>query len=115
MKLIIAGSRDLEVTIGFIRGALDTLNIKPTEIISGVAQGIDTCGENFALTEDILISQFPADWNAHGKAAGHIRNKEMAHYADALLLIWDGESKGSANMKQNMLSLGKPIYEIILK
>jgi hypothetical protein len=39
----------------------------------------------------------------------------MAEYADALLLIWNGESRGSANMKENMVKLGKPVYEVILK
>jgi hypothetical protein len=39
----------------------------------------------------------------------------MADYADALLLIWDGESKGSANMKKNMEKQNKKVYEVILK
>ena len=26
------------------------------------------------------------------------RNKEMARYADALIVFWDGESKGRTNM-----------------
>jgi len=59
--------------------------------------------------------EFPADWDTHGRAAGPIRNKQMAEYGDALLLIWDGESRGSANMKSNMKKLGKPVYEIIIK
>jgi hypothetical protein len=39
----------------------------------------------------------------------------MAEEGDALLLIWDGESKGSANMKKEMLFKKKPIYEVILR
>jgi hypothetical protein len=39
----------------------------------------------------------------------------MAEYADALLLIWDGKSRGSLNMKQQMLKLEKPVYEVIVK
>ena len=50
----------------------------------------------------------------NGKAAGHVRNKKMAEYGDALLLIWDGKSKGSANMKKEMQKLNKPIYEVTL-
>lgn len=61
------------------------------------------------------ITSFPADWGSRGLAAGPIRNKEMAEYADALLLIWDGESKGSASMKNEMELQKKPIYEIIIK
>jgi hypothetical protein len=39
----------------------------------------------------------------------------MAEYADALLLIWDGSSRGSANMRQQMERRGKPVYEVILR
>lgn len=86
-----------------------------TEIVSGGAKGIDSVGEEFANDSHILVNRFDADWEKHGKAAGPIRNKKMAEYADALLLIWDGKSKGSANMKKEMLLLNKPIYEVILK
>lgn len=41
---------------------------------------------------------FPADWDTHKRAAGMIRNSEMAKYADALILFWDGKSPGSKNM-----------------
>jgi hypothetical protein len=41
---------------------------------------------------------FPAKWDKYGKAAGPLRNREMAAYADALILVWDGKSRGSANM-----------------
>ena len=40
----------------------------------------------------------PADWDKHGKAAGPIRNAEMAEVADALIAFWDGQSRGTANM-----------------
>jgi hypothetical protein len=39
----------------------------------------------------------------------------MAEEGDELLIIWDGESKGSANMKSQMLLLKKPVHEIILR
>lgn len=40
----------------------------------------------------------PADWDGKGKAAGYIRNAEMADYADALIAFWDDESRGTGNM-----------------
>jgi hypothetical protein len=86
-----------------------------SEIVEGGAKGIDACGKAFANKYEFTHKLFPADWDKHGKAAGHIRNKQMAEYADALLLIWDGESRGSANMKSQMEKLKKPVYEIILK
>lgn len=117
MRLIIAGSRTLKVPYDLVDLLVEQFSLSPTEIVSGGAKGIDKCAEEYGdYLQGIATKKvFPADWNAHGKAAGPIRNKQMAEYADALLLIWDGTSVGSANMKYNMAKLGKPIYEVILK
>lgn len=124
MKLIIAGSRTLDIDASCGVSLHNLTNI--TEVVCGMAKGVDLAGKYFAendwkqdypLCSDykIPVAEFPADWDKHGKSAGHIRNAEMAKYADALLLIWDGESRGSANMKAQMERLGKPVYEVIIK
>ncbi len=118
MKLIIAGSRTLSFDLIAIQNFIDNLipmDIEINEIVCGMTRGIDISGLQYAEFQSISVTKFPADWDLHGKSAGPKRNKEMAEYADALLLIWDGESKGSANMKKNMLDLKKPVYEVILK
>ena len=50
---------------------------KITEIISGGARGADTCAIVWAEKAKVKCSVYYADWDKHGKAAGHIRNKEM--------------------------------------
>lgn len=117
MKLIIAGSRHFNFSHEFLEILINKMigPFHPDEIVSGGATGIDSSGEDLADRKNITLKRFPADWDKHGKAAGPIRNKEMVEYADALILIWDGESRGSANMKQEMLKLDKPVYEVILK
>lgn len=117
MKLIIAGGRDLVFRSSAIADVVRNFNLekKITEIVSGGANGIDFFGGIYAEAFQIPLKTFHADWETFGKAAGPIRNKQMAEYADALLLIWDGKSKGSANMKKQMQVSGKPIYEVILK
>ena len=119
MKLIIAGGRDFTyISTPMIDSFLEAHNMywrNIEQVVSGGASGVDTAGENFANAVDIEIERFPADWNTHGKAAGPIRNRQMAEYADALLLIWDGESRGSASMKNEMVKLKKPVYEIIIR
>jgi hypothetical protein len=40
----------------------------------------------------------PANWDEFGKSAGYIRNAEMAKYADACVIFWDGISKGTKHM-----------------
>lgn len=117
MKLIIAGSRSIDLHTAF--AAIDDIapriaqDIEVTEIVSGTARGVDQAGESYAKYSGIPIKRFPADWDQYGRGAGHIRNAAMADYADALLLIWDGSSKGSANMKQNMIKMNKTVYEVI--
>lgn len=116
MRLIIAGSRTIRLSEDQICTYLNSHNIQEvTEVVCGMAFGVDDSGKQWADNYSIPVAPFPANWDKHGKSAGHIRNKEMAEHAEALLLIWDGESRGSKNMKETMLKLGKPVYEVILR
>lgn len=127
-KVIIAGSRDITLAPFAISeiirlagyetsSTLAEIDDKPviTEVVCGKARGIDTSGEEWAHTAGVHVMEFPANWGFHGKAAGPIRNKEMADYADDLVLIWNGRSTGSGSMKSIMLGVGKPVYEVIIK
>lgn len=119
MKLIIAGSRHFDESliasvIEFYFKLEGVKLPKVTEVISGKARGVDTAGEYWASTQNIPVAEYPANWEKYGKMAGHKRNQCMAHYGDALLVIWDGYSKGSSNMKSHMIKKNKPVYEIII-
>ena len=97
MKVIIAGGRNI-TDYELVWHAIDAAGFEITEVVSGAARGVDELGEQYALEYDLPVRRFPADWNAHGKMAGPLRNGAMAQYADALILIWDGASRGSASM-----------------
>lgn len=108
MKVIIAGSR----TIGSSKKAfplIDKTQFDITEVVSGTAHGIDMVGEDWAEQHNIPIKYFPASWMQYGKSAGVIRNKDMAEYADAAIIIWDGTSRGAKHMLDTMNSMGKPV------
>jgi len=127
MKLIIAGSRGA-TTYDLIIKAMKYFNLHGDdidEVVSGTAKGADTLGEEWAANNDIKVKQFPAEWsnlnakpcsireNQYGKynaMAGLNRNKEMAVYADCLLAIWDGESRGTLNMIETMENMGKTVH-----
>lgn len=120
VKLIIAGSRNITNGPAIrlrIANLLRDLELEDhvEEIVSGTARGPDQIGESYALLRDIPVKKMPADWNAHGKAAGPIRNREMAEYADMAIVFWDGESRGSLNMITEMSKVHKPCMVIIIK
>lgn len=119
MKIIIAGSRNITqknkvfASIFYGLASFVTENINPLknlEIVSGCCRGVDKIGEEFADFFKIQKRLFPADWDKYGKRAGYIRNTEMANYADALIAIWDGESKGTKMMINIAKEKGLKIY-----
>ena len=86
IKLIIAGGRNYMFSREDIE-KLDALVGKVSEVISGGCAGADLEGEDWAATHNLPVKHFYADWKEHGKAAGPIRNREMAKYADAVALF----------------------------
>lgn len=109
MRTIIAGSRNINV-YELVLDAIRCSNIEISEVICGEAKGIDILGKRYAEENGIPTKSFPADWNTHGRAAGPIRNKQMAEYGEALIAIWDGKSKGTKNMINVATSLGLRVY-----
>lgn len=112
MKLIIAGTRDFD-DYEKMRKEVDAFlkkhQVDAPEIVSGGAKGADALGERYAREKGYAINRFPAKWNLFGKAAGPIRNEKMARYADACIVFWDGESRGT----RSMIALSKE-YELEL-
>lgn len=119
MKLVVAGSRHLKINYEKVADAIHffsphlSLNNQHLEIVSGgCPTGPDWGAKELTFVYGLPYKEFPAEWDKYGNRAGPIRNKKMAVYGDALLLIWDGESRGSKSMKEEMLALKKPVYEI---
>lgn len=109
MKVIIAGSREGFV-LGDVLDAYEQSGFIATEIVSGGARGVDRLGELLAYQKSIQVKQFIPDWDGFGKKAGHVRNREMGDYADALIALWDGESKGTKGMIEYAEKKGLQVY-----
>ena len=115
MKVIIAGSRNFN-NYNKLKEFCDKVlvNQNDIEIISGTAEGADKLGERYAKEKGYTLTEFPAKWKdltakpcfvkydknkePYNVLAGLNRNEEMAKYADALIIFWDGRSSGSKNM-----------------
>ena len=109
MRVIIAGGRDV-TDYSYVLDAVNESKFDITTVVSGGASGVDSLGERYAKENKIKLEIFPADWNKHGKAAGPIRNREMANTADALIAIWDGISRGTKNMIETAQNKKLTVY-----
>lgn len=109
MRTIIAGSREVTDYALVLEAACNS-GFKITEIVSGGARGVDRLGEQLGEEFSIPIIRFIPDWAKYGNGAGHLRNTEMAEYAQALIAIWDGYSPGTKNMINTAKRLGLKVY-----
>ena len=100
MKVIIAGSRNFTDYKKLCKICNHILQDQTDiEIVSGAYyKGADKLGEEYAKETGYKLTKFPADWKRFGRAAGPLRNEQMANYADALIAFWDGKSKGTKHM-----------------
>lgn len=79
----------------------------------GAARGVDTSFESAALAWEIGTLAHPADWNAHGKAAGPIRNSEMVKAGADLAIAFHRDlasSRGTRDCVKKCLKAGIPTY-----
>ncbi len=115
MKLIIAGSREIQLSVDeldtLIKKHFNMLQIE--EVVSGCAKGVDTTGIHWAIKHNIKIKKFTPNWS-FGKAAGHIRNRQMGDYADQSIVVYNG-SKGSQGMIDYMEKIKKPCVVIKIR
>lgn len=114
MKVIVAGSRTItsQEVVGNAMRLFEEEIDHIDEVVSGHAVGVDSTGEYLAELEELPIKVFPADWERHGRAAGIVRNEEMACYADGLVAVWDGKSQGTIDMVNRMMRKHKPVLVI---
>jgi hypothetical protein len=109
MKTIIAGSRTI-TDPSILRRAISESGFKITEVVCGGATGVDELGRVWANAEQVPVRLFPADWARHLKQAGVFRNIEMVEYAEAAIILWDGESRGARDMAERAIKKGVPFY-----
>jgi hypothetical protein len=76
--------------------------------VQGGALGVDAQADAMARVLDIPVTVFRADWQLMGKAAGPMRNRMMAKYADALIALEGGD--GTRNMIRTARRYGLAVY-----
>lgn len=99
MRVICAGGRDYkdeDTLYTYMSNLHECFGF--TELVSGgCPTGADYFGEKWAKERGVAVKVFPADWGRYGKAAGPMRNEDMAIYADMCVLFPGG--KGTQSMR----------------
>ena len=112
-KVVVAGCRDFndyEIAKEFIDICISNIR-KDNEIVfvSGGCRGADMLGERYARENGMCIERYPADWNTYGRAAGPMRNRQMAEVTDYVICFWDGLSHGTKTMIEYAKEFNKPV------
>ncbi len=90
MKVAVVGSRGLKIDFMFFY-----VLAAATEIVSGGAKGVDRAAKAFAEERKLKYKEFLPDYKRYGIAAPIKRNDEIIDYADLVVVLWDGKSRGT--------------------
>ena len=116
-KLLVCGSRTInnsEWIFSEIEKYISESNLQYSDIhiIEGEASGVDKISKQFAQSKNIPVIEMPADWSI-GKHAGILRNIKMYENTDEVLILWDGNSRGTRHTI-GLCEKGDKPYTIII-
>lgn len=122
LRVLICGSRDWDddEIIDVVVSGL-TREYRPLTLIHGAARGADSIAAESGRVDQgrglaVNVIPFPADWDAHGRAAGPIRNQQMLDEGKpdwVIAFTNDLEaSRGTRDMVGRAHKAGVPVYVI---
>ncbi len=76
-------------------------------VVSGGAAGADALAADWARQNDVPLTEHRPDYRAHGAGAPLVRNGLVVADADLVLVVWDGESRGTLDAARKAARLGK--------
>jgi YspA, cpYpsA-related SLOG family len=97
--LLVCGSRDFN-NPAWLGITLDELHAgyRFTLLLEGGATGADRQAREWAIARGIPFRTFDADWMAHGKAAGPMRNRRMLEEGKHNVVVAFPGGAGTRNM-----------------
>ena len=99
LRVLVCGGRDYQNS-DIAYQALDWIKLHwgIATIIYGGASGADELGVGWAEHRCVSAELYRADWNAHGKAAGPIRNQRMIDEGRPNFVVAFPGGRGTADM-----------------
>jgi YspA, cpYpsA-related SLOG family len=115
VRVIVCGGRNYgnDAAWNHVLSVLEAMHAEHqiTAVIQGGAPGADLQGALWAEMRGIKCVTVPADWNAHGKAAGPIRNKRMlTDFSPDVVVAFPG-GRGTADMVRQAKAAGVDVLE----
>jgi hypothetical protein len=120
MRVIVCGGRDF-VDVPKLWRYLDEI-AKATPIrciidgasddVTGPYVGADYWAHQWALSRNIPTARFHAHWKKLGRAAGPMRNRDMAARSDASLVVAFSGGRGTKSMIETAKNAGIEVREV---
>lgn len=114
MKVLVCGGRDWSDADGAYR-ILDRLSQEwgpDVTIIEGDARGADRIAGYWARKRGHTNVKFRADWDAHGKRAGILRNERMLREGQPQIVVAFPGGRGTAHMVSIARAAGVEVVEV---
>jgi predicted Rossmann-fold nucleotide-binding protein len=109
-RVLVCGGRDYQDYKKLCQ-VLDELG--PKFIISGGARGADTLAVRWAKDHGVPYTVRMAEWNVHGRAAGHIRNQAMLDLDKPTCVVAFPGGPGTRNMINRSRLADLEVLEVI--
>lgn len=104
MKVAIIGSRNINIT-----NLEEYIPEDVSEIVSGGAKGVDSNAREYAIKNNIPLTEFLPDYRKFGKGAPLKRNLQIIEYADIVIAFWNGKSHGTKHVIDNCQTANIPV------
>ena len=110
MKVAVIGSRDITGV-----NLKEYISEEVTEIVSGGAKGVDTLARQYAVENNIKLTEFLPQYDRYKRGAPLKRNIQIAEYADKVFAFWNGVSHGTKFVIDYCENNNIPIEIIVVK
>ena len=115
MRVLVCGGRkfgeDNEAEVALLNNVLNSF-FRIDLIINGAAKGADSLSTKWAREHRVPCLMYPALWDKHGKAGGHIRNKKMLDQSEPDMVVAFPGGKGTANMIALASTKGVGVWDL---